>query len=69
MSKLTFFIDETWNGGYVGRALGHSIFVQAETIHALRDQVRDAVNCHFSGDQAPKSIRLNFFLREEVILA
>ncbi len=47
-------------------ALGQSIFTEADSLSALRDQVRDAVKCHFEDGQAPKIIRLHF-VREEVM--
>ena len=33
--------------GYVARALGESIFAEAETWTALESDIRDAVECHF----------------------
>ena len=66
MNEIIFLIEEAPEGGYSARALGHSIFTEAESMDALRDQVRDAVKCHFDEGQAPKVIRLHF-VREEVI--
>ena len=66
MNEIIFLIEEAPEGGYSARALGHSIFTEAESMDALRDQVRDAVKCHFEDGQAPKVIRLHF-VREEVI--
>lgn len=68
MNELIFPVEEAPEGGYTARALGHSIFTEAETMEALRSQVRDAVKCHFDEGQAPKVIRLHF-VREEVIAA
>jgi hypothetical protein len=50
------------------RALGQSIFTEADDPDALRDAVRDAVRCHFDDAERPKVIRLHF-LREEVFAA
>jgi hypothetical protein len=55
-------------GGYIARALGASIFTEAEDLEALRDQVRDAVRCHLEEGKGPKVIRLHF-VRDEVIAA
>jgi hypothetical protein len=68
MNELIFLIEEAPEGGYTARALGHSIFTEAESIEALRVQIRDAVKCHFEEGQSPKIIRLHF-VREEVIAA
>lgn len=60
--------DET-DGGFVARALGHSIFTQGETLEELRSMVKDAVACHFSDAATrPKLIRLHF-VRDEIIAA
>lgn len=68
MNELIFLIEEAPEGGYTARALGHSIFTEAETIEDLRNQIRDAVKCHFDEGKSPKIIRLHF-VREEVIAA
>ncbi len=48
MSKeIIFLIEEAEEGGYVARALGHSIFTEAETWDDLKEAVLDAVRCHF----------------------
>jgi len=66
MNELIFLVEEAPEGGYTARALGHSIFTEAETLEHLRQQVRDAVQCHFDEGQAPKVIRLHF-VRDEVL--
>ncbi len=66
MNELIFLVEEAAEGGYSARALGQSIFTEADSLSALRDQVRDAVKCHFEDGQAPKIIRLHF-VREEVM--
>ena len=68
MNEVIFLIEQAPEGGYVARALGLSIFVEADTLDAIYAQVRDAVRCHFDGGQAPKVIRLHF-ARDEVISA
>ena len=68
MNEVIFLIEEAPEGGYTARALGHSIFTEAESMDALRSQIRDAVKCHFGEGQSPKVIRLHF-VREEVIAA
>jgi predicted RNase H-like HicB family nuclease len=51
MSKQTltvvFLFWQSPEGGYVARALEHSIFTQAETRGELRAMIREAVRCHF----------------------
>jgi hypothetical protein len=67
-AEIIFTIEDAPEGGYVARALGHSIFTEADSLEALRASVRDAVRCHFDDDNRPKIIRLHF-VREEVIAA
>ena len=68
MSEIIFVVEEQPEGGYSARALGESIFAQAETESELHTQVRDAVRCHFDDGAAPKLIRLHF-VRDQVIAA
>ena len=66
MNEIIFVIEEAVEGGFIARALGESIFTEAETLDTLRQQVRDAVHCHFDEGAAPKIIRLHF-VRDEVL--
>lgn len=66
MNEIIFVIEEAVEGGFTARALGESVFTEAETLDTLRQQVRDAVNCHFDQGKAPKVIRLHF-VRDEVL--
>jgi len=68
MSEMIFLVEEAPEGGYTARALGASIFTEANTLAELHAQVRDAVRCHFEEGKAPKMIRLHF-VRDEVISA
>ena len=68
MDELIFLVEPAPEGGYTARALGTSIFTEADDLDALRGQVRDAVRCHFEEGQGPKVIRLHF-VHEEVIAA
>ena len=61
-------IEEAPEGGYTARALGESIFTEADDLPAPREQIRDAVHCHFDEGRAPKIIRLHL-VKEEVIAA
>jgi hypothetical protein len=66
MNEIIFVIEEAVEGDFAARALGESIFTEADTLDTLRQQVRDAVNCHFDDGKAPKVIRLHF-VRDEVL--
>jgi hypothetical protein len=66
VEELIFAVEEAPEGGYTARALGHSIFTEADSIPQLHEMLRDAVRCYFDEGEAPKVIRLHF-VRDEVI--
>jgi hypothetical protein len=66
MNEIIFLVEESPEGGYTARALGESIFTEAEDIAQLHERARDAVLCHFEADKIPKLIRLHF-VKDEVI--
>ena len=69
MSEIIFEIQEDESeGGFVARALGHSIVTQGETWEELRANVRDAVRCHFDEGLAPPVIRLHRVMDEVLSL-
>ena len=68
MSEIIFVVEQSPEGGYAARALGESIFAQADSLEELHAQVRDAVRCHFDEGASPRMIRLHF-VRDEVIAA
>ena len=68
MNEIIFQVEEAAEGGYTARALGHAVFTEAESLDELRDNVRDAMRCHFDEGAGPKVIRLHF-VRDEVLAA
>lgn len=67
MTEIVFLVEDDIDGGYTTRALGESIFAQADDLKTLRERVLDAVHCHFLDEQyRPKIIRLHI-VRNEVI--
>ena len=65
-SEVIFAVEESPEGGYEARALGHSIYTQAASLDELKGLVRDAVRCHFDEASRPRLIRLHM-VRDEVI--
>ena len=47
MSEIIFIVEEAPEGGYTARALGESIFTEADDLAQLHARIRDAVQCHF----------------------
>ncbi|MBN2175997.1 MAG: hypothetical protein JW731_17840 [Bacteroidales bacterium] len=67
MSEIIFIAEESSEGGFEARALGHSIYTEGETIESLKQNIREAIQCHFE-DDAPKVVRLHF-IKEEIFAA
>lgn len=66
MNEILIVVEEADEGGLTARAVGHSIFTEAETLEELRCNVREAVDCHFEQGQRPRLIRLHI-VRDEVL--
>jgi len=64
--ELIFLVEEDPEGGYAARALGQSIFTQAESLEELKKNIKDALECHFdTKEEIPKIIRLHI-VRDEM---
>ena len=64
MEELIFLVQDAPEGGYAARALGASIFTEADDLENSREMVRDAVRCHFDEGQGPKVIRLHLSVKK-----
>lgn len=68
MSEVIFNVEEAPEGGFIARALGHSIFTEADTLEELRAAVLEAVRCHFDPGTGPAVVRLHI-VRDEILAA
>ncbi|HEV8083460.1 MAG TPA: hypothetical protein VGP55_09680 [Chitinophagaceae bacterium] len=66
MNEIIFLIEESLEGGYTAKAIGESIFTEADTMEEIRNNIKEAVECHFDEGKKPKLIRLHM-IKEEVI--
>jgi predicted RNase H-like HicB family nuclease len=67
MKEIIFLVEDDQDGGYIAKAMGESIFTQADSIQELRELIKDAVHCHYPDEHnRPKLIRLHI-VRDEVI--
>lgn len=66
MQDVIFIVEDAPEGGFIARALGVSIYTEADSLAELPEKVRDAVRCHFEEGKTPKVVRLHH-VREEVI--
>jgi predicted RNase H-like HicB family nuclease len=66
MNEIIFLIEESVEGGYEARAMGHSIFTEGETYEEIKENIKEAVKCHFEEGEAPRIIRLHL-VKDEVM--
>ncbi|MGC8554188.1 MAG: 2-oxoisovalerate dehydrogenase [Candidatus Acidulodesulfobacterium sp.] len=60
MEEIIFLVEEDVEAGYTAKALGYSIFTEGETINELRENIKEALECHFDNKaDIPKIIRLH----------
>jgi predicted RNase H-like HicB family nuclease len=66
MSEIIFIIEDSDEGGYTAKALGYSIYTEGETLEELKENIKDAVKCHFDNETLPHIIRLHM-VKDEVM--
>lgn len=64
--EVIFLAEESLQGGYDARALGYSIFTQADSLAELGAMVQDALRCHFGEAERPRLMRLRFLRNEPI---
>lgn len=64
--EVIFLVKESEDGGYEAKARGFSIYTEADTIDELKENIRDAIKCHFDESELPKNFRLRM-VKDEVI--
>ena len=67
-NEIIFIIEDSIDGGFEAHAVGFSIFTEADNFDQLKQNIREAVACHFEESEMPKLIRLHY-VKEEVIAA
>ena len=66
MNEIIFLVEDALEGGFTAKAVGESIFTEADTMEQIKVNIKEAVECHFDDDKKPKLIRLHM-IKEEVI--
>jgi len=65
MSEIIFVVEKDLDGGFNARALGYSIFTQGEDMTELKNNIKDALKCHFEMEKdVPRIIRLHMVTEE-----
>ena len=65
MDEVIFMVKESDEGGYQASALGHAIVTEGDDWTELKENVKDAVLCHFD-EPAGYIIRLHF-VKDEIL--
>ncbi len=70
MKEIFFIVQEDQENGYTARAVGQSIFTEAETIPELKINIKEVLACHFENtDNMPQIAHLHFVKDEILLLA
>ena len=67
-TEIIFVVEESLDGGFEAKAVGYAIFTEGDSIKELKENIIEAVDCHFDPENKPKIIRLHY-IKEEVIAA
>ncbi|MBZ0182725.1 MAG: 2-oxoisovalerate dehydrogenase [Melioribacteraceae bacterium] len=67
MNEIIFIIQDSIEDGFEAKAVGFSIYTEADTMDELKSKIIEAVDCHFD-ENKPKLIRLHY-IKEEIIAA
>lgn len=66
MKEIIFLIEDDLDGGFNAQALGYSIYTEGDTVDELKENIREALRCHFNSEDAvPRIVRLHF-VHEEI---
>lgn len=61
MDEIIFTIAEDNEGGFTAKSMDESIFTEGDNLDELKQNIRNAVTCHFEGPQnIPKIIKLHY---------
>jgi predicted RNase H-like HicB family nuclease len=47
IKEIIFLVEEDPEGGYNAKALGESIFTEADSLEELKENIKNAIKCHF----------------------
>ncbi|MDB5087920.1 MAG: 2-oxoisovalerate dehydrogenase [Mucilaginibacter sp.] len=50
MNEILFLVEEAIEGGFNAKAIGESIFTQADTLDELNLNIANAIQCHFDNE-------------------
>ena len=65
LKEIIFIVEEDLEKGYTAQALGYSIFTEGENIKKLKENIKDALKCHFDKKELPLFVRLHIVKEEK----
>lgn len=69
IKEIIFVVEEDPEQGYIAKALGYSIFSEGDTLPELKENIKDALKCHFDKDDMPLYVRLHIVKEEKFACA
>ncbi len=66
MKEIIFIVEVSEEGGYNAKSPGNSIYTEGESLDELKENIKDAVRCHFDENDIPRIIHLHI-VKDEVI--
>ena len=69
LKEIMFVGEEDPEKGYTAQALGYSIFTEGDTLEELKENIKDALKCHFDKKEMPLFVHLNIIKEEKFACA
>ncbi|MBN1972992.1 MAG: hypothetical protein JW787_05095 [Sedimentisphaerales bacterium] len=66
MKEIIFIVEVSDEGGYTAKSPGNSIYTEGENLDELKENIKDAVKCHFDENEIPRVVHLHI-VKDEVI--
>lgn len=67
MKEIVFLVEDDPEGGYVAKSFGYPIFTQGDTREELRENIKDALDCHFEDSRERTSVIRLHYIQEETL--
>jgi predicted RNase H-like HicB family nuclease len=65
--EMIFMVEEDPEGGFTAKALGYSIFTEADTLDELKKNIKNAMACHFDKKEDIPAVVILHIVREETL--
>jgi len=69
LKEIMFVGEEDPEKGYTAQALGYSIFTEGDTLEELKENIKDALKCHFDKKEMPLFVHLHIIKEEKFACA